>query len=124
MPPSGSRSAPPAHATPVLRVAHVHDEGQSESVAHVVAFSVQCFVVDGVHVQSGGAGGSGAGVGPLEGGTGFATPASTGAEPEVPVPPFGVAMPVPPEPEQAHESGSGMHENPSPQVASVVHGST
>src|SRR5690348_13744115 len=124
MPPSGRRSAAPPHETPTLSVTQVHVAGQSESAAQVVAFGVQCFVVEGVHVQSGG--GSGTGAGAVDGGAGFATPASTGAEL---VPPLGVAvpagaMPVPVEPPHAQESGSGTHENPSPQVASVVHGST
>lgn len=41
--------------------------GQSESALHDTAFGSQCFVVDGVHVQSGGGEGSGTGVAPLGG---------------------------------------------------------
>jgi hypothetical protein len=135
VPPSGRRSAAPPHDTPTLICSQVHVAGQSELVAQVVAFGVQCFVVDGVQVQSGGGGsgvgagavegGSGAGVGGVDGGTGLATPASTPAEPLPVLPGVAVpdpATPVPAEPAQPQASGSGTQENPSPQLASVVHG--
>ena len=128
-PPSGRTSAPLAQPEPPV-VAHVHVAGQSESSSQLVAFGVQCFVVDGVQLQP--AGGDGAGSGTGAGGVavpeGFAGVPPLGAppcpEPDVPAPGASPGTLGPVEPPHAHASGSCTHVNPSPQLASVVHGSS
>ena len=113
MPPSGSTSAPLAQPEPTLFSAHVNVAGQSESALQVVAFGVQCLVVDGVHVQSGGSGAGTGGV--VLGAHGGVVAGSVGSLPDTP---------LPAEPAHPHESGSCTHEKPSPQLASVEQGSS
>jgi hypothetical protein len=131
--------AAPAH--PLLvppTVAQVQVAGQSESRMHDTAFGSQCFVVDGVQVQSGGGIGIGAGLALGSDGGGFAPPGSEGG---VGVPGAGVGVPVlgaPAEPDDEpdgavpvpllplhpHASGSGTQLNPAPQLASLAQGNS
>jgi hypothetical protein len=116
-----SHSAPGAHPLLLVPVVtQVQVAGQSESALHETAFGSQCFVVDGVQVQSGGGSVFGGGANPpvpvgagtgsccgvdVEGGAGAPAlgdpptpdaPAEPEDEPDEPVPLLGVAVPLPP----------------------------
>jgi hypothetical protein len=124
----GSVEALPAHVIPppVIICSHVHCDGQSALVWHVVTFSSQCEVGRVVHVGAGG------GTSPVP---------DVPAVPAVPVPELPLLLPLlPPTPLPVSPAGTGVgtpvpvptltvhswsctHVKPSPQSKSTVQGS-